>query len=127
MKMKRIVILLAVFSIITFACEYKKGLLPVTAKSSVTPGACDTVTYTKQIQPILTANCAIPHCHNSITIQSGYDLSAYADCKTIATNGRLKIRAIDNSDPLGPMPSSGLLSQAQLDLLLCWVNNGALQ
>lgn len=107
------------------SCDNKIGLPPVTVPAPVTPGACDTVTYTKQIQTLLNNNCV--SCHNSSFSSGSVDLSTYTLAKAKALDGRIKVRAIDNSDVKGPMPQGGLMPQADLDLLQCWINNGAIQ
>lgn len=123
--MKKIFVLSFIVLAIT-SCENKVGLPPVATPAPVAPGACDTITYTKHIQTILTNNCT--GCHNSSLASGGVDISTYTGAKAKALDGRMKVRAIDNSDILkGPMPQSGLISQAERDLLQCWINNGALQ
>lgn len=123
--MKKLVILFFIaFTIVS--CENKVGLPPVTAAPAPTPDACDTITYTKHIQTILSNNCT--SCHNSLSASGGIDLSSYTLAKNKALDGRIKVRAIDNSDiTKGPMPPSGVISQAERDLLQCWINNGAKQ
>lgn len=125
--MKKIFLFSVTTLVVFFACDYKKGMLPAPTPAPKNSNACDTVTYSNQIQPIMTNNCASVHCHNAVTLQSGYNFAIYNDCKTAALNGRLQIRCIDNTDPNGPMPPTGLLPQSQRDLLQCWINNGALQ
>ena len=82
--------------------------------------ACDTITFAKHIKPIVDAECV--SCHNASFSGANYNL--YADLKEKALNGKLKGYVIDGTPII--MPKFGTkLSQAKLDLILCWINNGA--
>lgn len=118
-------ILPAIVALIVVSCVNKIGLPPSEPAATLPPNTCDTITYDKHIQTILANNCT--SCHNSFALNGGVDLSSYALAKSKALDGRIKVRAIDNTDPKGPMPPTGLISQSERDLLLCWINNGAKQ
>lgn len=86
------------------------------------PGACDTITYAKHIQPILVSSCGLggSGCHNSVG--AGGDLNTYAQVKAIGENGKLKNRVIDGVPSVMPL-GGPKLPQAQLDLIQCWITN----
>ncbi len=110
--------------LIIFSCDNKIGLLPKQI-IAVSTNVCDSVRYSVEIKPIFDANCAFPGCHAGSVPAGGVDLTTYANAKAKVIDGRIKARAIDGQYP-GPMPASGFLPQAQLDLIVCWINNGAL-
>jgi hypothetical protein len=101
------------------SCTKDKGKQPVSSTPPPAAGACDTITYSKHIKPIIDMNCALSGCHAGTTsnpLFTSYDL-----VKDRADAGRIKARAID-----GPsfMPPSGRLPQAQIDLISCWLESG---
>jgi hypothetical protein len=64
-----------------------------TASKSSTAGAasCDStkVSFTRDIQPVFVASCAVAGCHDGTTKQNGYDFSQYIDTKTAGQSGQL--------------------------------------
>jgi hypothetical protein len=67
------------------------------------------------IKPIIVTYCAIAGCHNGI---SKPDLRIYEKAKYYAD--RIKSNTQDRS-----MPFDGTLTQAQIDIIACWVDDGA--
>ena len=63
-------------------------------------------------------NCAISGCHNGVSRSNNF--SEYASAKSFAKT--IKSKTQDRS-----MPFDGSLTQNQIDLIACWVNDGALQ
>ncbi|MBC7382509.1 MAG: hypothetical protein H7296_05860 [Bacteroidia bacterium] len=78
----------------------------------------DTVTYSKDIHPLMTGSCAISGCH--VSGASFPDLSAYTGLK--ANINRVKVRAVIDKT----MPASGPLSLDKVAKLQSWINSGAL-
>lgn len=74
--------------------------------------------YTSDIQPIIEASCAVSGCH----VTGGaapFTLTAIASAQNHAA-------AIKTATANGSMPKSGTpLTQAQKDLIACWVDDGA--
>lgn len=71
------------------------------------------------IMPIISANCATSSsCHASGASGSRPDFSSKANI--IGNANRIKART-----GAGTMPPSGTLPQAQIDLIACWVDDGA--
>jgi cytochrome c5 len=119
MKKKLPVLLFLSCGIAFFACDKKVGKLPVVT-TVVSVNACDTITYTKHIKPIFDQKCISCHTANN----SGPDMSTYDLLKSRALDGKLKARAIDGNPSI--MPQGGpKLPDAQLNLIQCWINNGA--
>jgi SprB repeat len=67
------------------------------------------------IRPIMVTYCALNGCHNGI---SKPDLRIYEKAKYYA--GKIKSKTQDRS-----MPFDGTLTQAQIDVIACWVDDGA--
>ncbi len=115
--MKKLVVLFfLVFTIVS--CENKVGLPPETvpASSNTTPSACDTIKFSKHIQPILSAyNCT--SCHSSTP-----DFTTYAGTKAKVDDGSFKNRFLVVKD----MPQGGpQISAADLAIVQCWLDKGA--
>ncbi len=121
---------------IIFACKHDLPDIPPTGlptspADTTTGWRCspDTVYYVYDIQPILTANCAMSGCHDATTRADGVDLSNYT--RTMSTGG---VRAGNPSGSTlydeiirGKMPPRGYpaLTQAQKDIIAKWINQGA--
>ncbi len=98
------------------------------------PGAsgmvCDTVAmkYTVNIQPILTANCAVPGCHTTLDKASagGYAYDSHAETMVSVTNGKL-LKSIKHLPGANQMPKSAAkMESCNIDKINAWVNQGAL-
>lgn len=104
------------------SCDKKVGLREGTVAPAPV-GFCDTITYGKHIKPIIDANCATAGCH----VQGGTglgDFSVYSGVKDKVQSGKFKERVFDS--PNNPMPATGQLPQAQLNVIKCWLDKGAL-
>jgi uncharacterized membrane protein len=112
-------------------CDKKVAKLsspPITTNGNTNtlPAGCDTVTYTEDIKAIMDAKCGDAQgCHISGQFASGgISLTTYAEVKAQADNNKIKVQVFD----LGAMPQSPVtLTQAEKDLLFCWLNNGTKQ
>jgi hypothetical protein len=71
------------------------------------------VTYNGNIKTLFENNCAGSGCH-----PSRGDLFTYSTAKSLAPGIKSRTQS-------GNMPPSGTLSQAQKDLIACWVDHGA--
>jgi hypothetical protein len=94
--------------------------ISITAGSGLTD--CDKITYSKDIQPIIIANCATTGCHVPNGSAPG-DYTKFDAVKSDADNGALKKRVIDGNPSF--MPPSGKLYEADLNKITCWLNAGA--
>ncbi len=77
-----------------------------------------TYTYTADIKPLMTSNCAYGSCH--VSGAQAPDLSNYNSLK--ANISSVKNRAID----LKTMPTGGPMSPANISKLSKWISDGAL-
>jgi hypothetical protein len=73
--------------------------------------------WNNTIKPLMTTYCALSGCHNG---KSRPDLRLYDKAKLYAT--QIKNLTADKS-----MPYEGSLTQQQIDLIACWVDEGALE
>jgi hypothetical protein len=97
------------------ACKNEKGPVPMTPA----PTSDTVVHYSFTIQPIVTLNCAIPHCHNAGSVDG--DFTSYAGIHTKAANGTLLNRVVT----LKNMPPTGPLSDADISRVNSWIQQGA--
>lgn len=114
-------------AIILVSCTKEEGKLPVQNTPPPPPGACDTVTWSKHIQPLVKKNCSTtPGCHTGAAPQGNVNLDTYEQVKGKAETGRIKARVFDKIPaPMPPSPST--LTPAELNLLQCWLDNGQKQ
>lgn len=83
-----------------------------------------TPTYTADIKSIIDANCATSGCHNAASHQEGIDLSTYAKVKSESEKDRF-LGAIQHKSGYQPMPDDApKLSDALIQKISCWVQNG---
>ena len=75
------------------------------------------VSWANDIKPLLTTHCATTGCHNGISRSN--DFRVYSSAKFYA--GSIKSKTLDRS-----MPFDGSLSAAQIEIISCWVDDGAL-
>jgi hypothetical protein len=71
--------------------------------------------WSAEIRPLMTTYCALTGCHNGV---SRPDLRLYDKAKFYAK----KIKELTQD---GSMPFEGSLTQNQIDLIACWVDEGA--
>jgi cytochrome c553 len=83
-----------------------------------------TPTYTADISPIL-ASCAIDGCHGNIATQANINLTTYEGAKSGSANSKF-LKAIKHQSGAEAMPPAGndKLSDANIKLIECWINNG---
>lgn len=85
-------------------------------KKDATPSNCSTtLSFSKDIQPIINSNCAISGCHNG---SAKPNLTSYSNVKA-------ETSAIKSEVSSGSMPKGRTMSAADKDALLCWIANGA--
>lgn len=87
---------------------------------------CDTTsfTYAAAIMPLINGNCK--GCHNPSFLSAGLDLTAYANVRTIALNGKL-MGSVDHLPGFPAMPKGAAkLSDCKITQIRKWINAGAL-
>lgn len=73
--------------------------------------------WANEIKPIMEKSCAITGCHNGVSRAN--DFREYTSAKSHAKS--IKSKTQDRS-----MPFDGTLTQNEIDLIACWVDDGAL-
>jgi hypothetical protein len=74
------------------------------------------VSFDSQVKSIIQVNCVKSGCHNG-----GNNLPNFSNLSTVQSNAaRIKTVVLN-----GSMPKDGSLTQAQKDLIACWVDDGA--
>lgn len=105
-------------SVLSMACKAKKS----------TAGDCAgfLVSYTKDVKPIVDANCA-NSCHSAANHAGGIDLSSYEKVKAISGQANF-LGAVRHLAGYAPMPKKApKLSDSTIKVLSCWVSSGAPQ
>ncbi|MBK9982457.1 MAG: hypothetical protein IPP15_08535 [Saprospiraceae bacterium] len=96
-------------------------------KDTITMFDCTGISpsYAVDIKPILNASCALSGCHDAYSPNAGYDFSSYNSASSGSQSGRF-LGAIQQKRGYLAMPN-GLpkLSDNNIKLLTCWVQNGS--
>lgn len=82
-------------------------------------------TYTADVKTLLDANCATSGCHNAASKAKSIDLSTYTAAKSESSKSRF-LGSIQHSSGYDAMPQGGSkLSDANIKIIYCWVQNGS--
>lgn len=116
-----ILLSLTFFAILSFTlqgCLNDKGIVPLPPETF-----CDSldVSFNLHVLPLANAKCAISGCHNGGTGIA--DFTSYAGLSNAAQNIKVRIQ-LPSSNSLY-MPQGGTLTQEELDIFLCWIEDGA--
>ncbi|MEO6305679.1 MAG: hypothetical protein ABIP51_21190 [Bacteroidia bacterium] len=107
------IFLFAVF----IGCDNKKGKLA----PKEYPINCDTITFAKNVKPIIDFSCAKVGCHVAGFFPGNY--TTYAGIYPNVANGKLRLRLFDS--PSNPMPKDlGMLPADKLAIIKCWLDKG---
>jgi hypothetical protein len=103
------------------SCDKKVGKRPVADPTVIN---CDSVTYSKDIKPIIETSCAKAGCHDPVTKAGLVEFTSYAAVKAQADGGRIHARVI-MGDPSFMPQDVGKLPDAQLKKIQCWLDQGS--
>ena len=119
------------FLLFAFFFAFFSGMYSCTKDTAInqTLPTCDStvVNFTRDVQPIFVANCAISGCHDATTRQNGIDLSQYNDAKTSVGNSGSKssICRMQGSTCGAIMPSGSRgLPTATIQVIINWRDQG---
>jgi cytochrome c553 len=116
--MKKINIIIIIICMASFIACKKKTVYDCTGVTS---------TYTSNVKPIIDAKCATSGCHNDISKADGFDFSNYGQIKTHTTHASF-LGSIEHAKGYAAMPQNGSkLSDAEIKLIACWIQNGSPQ
>lgn len=85
----------------------------------------DPITFTGNIRSVLTAQCT--GCHADPPSGAPFPLVTYEQVKQRVDNGSLLSAISKPSGQSGAMPPSGRMSQAAIDLIAQWIEEGAIE
>lgn len=99
-------------------CLKDKGIVPKPPQTH-----CDSlnVSYNMDVKPLVLAKCAVTGCHDAGS--SNGDFTNYTHLSGISATVANRLQR-PSSDPLY-MPQGDVLTQQQLDIILCWIDKGA--
>ncbi|MFT5780129.1 MAG: hypothetical protein ACI837_003090 [Crocinitomicaceae bacterium] len=82
---------------------------------------CDGTVYSfsQEVLPLMNSSCNTTGCH---ALNSTFgDFTTYAGVSAKVSNGSLKARILD-----GSMPKNSSINLAQKEMIVCWIEGGAL-
>jgi hypothetical protein len=84
------------------------------------PSSCSTISakFSADVNPIIQNSCAISGCHGNGSGNGPGPLVTFDQIKNAAS--QIKTAVVSRSMPLG-----GALSNAQIQIISCWVDNGS--
>ena len=95
-------------ALLTFSCNKTEAFVPVCDGSSPT--------YDADIASIIQQNCI--QCHGSGSSNGNY--STFSGLSVVTADGKFEKEVLTDQT----MPQTGSLSEAQLNKIKCWVENG---
>ncbi|MBL7858282.1 MAG: hypothetical protein JNM57_11390 [Cyclobacteriaceae bacterium] len=82
----------------------------------------DEISYELQIRQIISANCSITGCHDgTLGAEKNWNIPTALQNNSDEVKRRVTLPETDNQK----MPLTGSISQQQITLLVCWVEQGA--
>jgi hypothetical protein len=130
---KTTVLLLGVLiaGIAIFSCQTEPFLPDLTTLDPNEPCPPGAIHFKREIQPIISANCAFSGCHDAISAEDGVVLDTYENIMREVTpfdpnESELYESLMESGDDVMPPRPYDLLSTAQIKLIKDWINQGAL-
>jgi hypothetical protein len=133
--MKKAIIFLGSVLVVTitiFSCTTPPILPDLSSLTSEDPCPTGIINFKREIQPIISTNCAFSGCHDAITAEEGVILDTYENIiKEVVpfdpNNSELyEYLIVSDPDDVMPPPPYDLLTTAQINLIQDWINQGAL-
>lgn len=122
--MKKLVLAFCVTAVLISSCK-KEDKSGTSNADYISNADCtgSAPTYTADVQPILSTQCATSGCHNTATAAHGLNLEGYTAAKN-NFNAHETLCAINHGSGCSPMPE-GLpkLSEAEIKTITCWAKN----
>ena len=111
--MKKIVFSITAITLFSILISCKKDTSSTSTSTTCT--STTTISYAKDIAPIMATNCT--NCHGSGQKSAGISLHTYSSVSQFANSS---LSAIQN----GSMPPSGKLSSSDIQKFSCWISQG---
>jgi uncharacterized membrane protein len=106
--------------ITTTGCYYDKEELLYSGRTAAVNCTTVSAKFAADVKPIISTKCATAGCHNAAGSAGGSILETYAQIS--AQSARVNQRCVIDKT----MPTSGPLSPAEISIIKCWVESGAL-
>jgi hypothetical protein len=87
-------------------------------------GACPDYSYEADVYPIITTKCALSGCHDG-SLGADKNWTDFATFQEKALSGLVKQKITSGEMP-PPGAPGGSLSEEQISIISCWIDNGAL-
>jgi uncharacterized membrane protein len=114
------VLLFITAAITTTGCYYDKEELLYSGRTTAVNCTTISAKFAVDVKPIISTKCATAGCHNAASSAGGSILETYAQIS--AQSARVNQRSVIEKT----MPTSGPLSPAEIAIIKCWVESGAL-
>lgn len=134
LKNSLFILLISAFTLTFSGCKHQpqEEVLPVAVTPLPNPiPTNDSVSFQTEVLPLIVANCTMSGCHDNGTAAEGLVLTNYNNIMQIVRpndpGGSTLIDVITSTRPSKrmPPPPATPLSQAQIDLITKWINEGA--
>lgn len=108
-----------VFGVLISGCAKEKAAPPMSNF------VCDEeISFQKDVQPIITLNCANNECHDNFMYGSDILLRNYSEISSISTDDRF-LGAIKHDPGYSAMPyGEAKLKTEEIQIIECWINQG---
>lgn len=116
------IVIIALFTLGLNGCYYDsmEELNPGFPSDCVVP---DSVSYTKDVRPILDRSCSTSSCHNQSPGSSGHSLMTYDEVKSDALQSLMD--AVNHVNGARPMPEGGgKLDACSISIIQKWIDQG---
>ncbi len=133
MKAKRNILLLFVLVLFCQVCTYR-NMEDIRPAKGCEPIPGDTVSFNRDIQPILTQHCAVSGCHSGNDPESNFNLEASVAYAQLLEHGSGYVDTINPKNSVvysalvsksQPMPPSGRLNQCNIEMIEKWMQQNA--
>lgn len=132
-KLTRITLSVGLLAALIYGCKHnpQEEVVPIVAPTPNNPVTNDSVSFQTEILPLIVGNCTMSGCHDAGTAAEGLVLTNYTNIMQIVRpnnpGGSDLIDVITETRPTKrmPPPPSTPLTQAQIDLITKWINEGA--
>lgn len=113
--------------LVTSACKHEPEIIQFTGTKTDTivfPVANDSVCFSTQILPLITASCAQVGCHDAITREEGLTLNSYTGIMRMGTTNLVTYITTTSNKRMPPAPQPPM-DTASIDLIRRWIKEGA--
>jgi hypothetical protein len=110
---------LIIAPMLAVSCKYDKEELLYPGSTQPTDCSAIPATFNADVLPLITAHCAIPGCHDA-TASGGLTFQNYIQISSAKDMINTQVIVLKAMPPTGPLPS------ADINILKCWIEGGAI-